>query len=127
MPLTITSRTEDQIGVLELSGTLKLGPTLHELRNKARELVEGKKVKGLIVEVSEITQTDSSGLGELTAVYSVASKKHCPMRLVGVSPELRKLLTFTRLDGVLPSSPDIASAKRDFKGDNSTASARSGA
>lgn len=115
MPLNIAQHVEDDIGVLEISGQLTLGPLLVELRNTARHLIEGNKLKGLILQVGSVTHTDSSGLGELTVVYSLATKKGCPLRLVGVRPELRKMLELTRLDGLLPSAADIAAAKNEFR------------
>lgn len=113
--LTVTQRIEDDIGILELSGTLTLGPSLVTLRNTARQLLESNKLKGVIVHVGAITQTDSSGLGELTVVYTLATKRGCALRLVNVKPELRKLLTLTRLDGLLTSSADLVSAKSEIK------------
>ena len=115
MPLTVAPRVEEDIAILELSGTLTTGPWLVEVRNKARQLMDGQKLKGLIVHVGAVTKTDTSGLGELTAVYSLASKQGCPIRLVCVRPDLRKVLELTRLDGILPSAIDIAAAKRDLK------------
>lgn len=115
MALTITSRVEDDVAILELAGTLTLGPSLVGLRNQARQLLEGHKVHGLIVQVGAVTQTDSSGLGELTVVYTLATKKRCPVRLVNVKPELRKLLELTHLDGLLTSAADIPSAKSEMK------------
>jgi anti-anti-sigma factor len=103
------------MGILELSGTLTTGPSLVELRNKARQLMDGNKLKGLIVHVGAVTKTDTSGLGELTAVYSLASKQGCPIRLVSVRSDLRKVLELTRLDGILPSAPDVAAAKKELK------------
>lgn len=115
MPLTVTQRVEDDIGILELSGTLTLGPSLVGLRNAARQLIAHHKLHGVIVQVEAVTQTDSSGLGELTVVYTLATKKSCPLRLVNVRPELRKLLELTRLDGLLTSAGDISSAKNEMK------------
>ncbi len=115
MALTIAERLEDDIGYLELSGQLTLGPALAELRSKARKLIEGNKLKGLIVQVGAVTQTDSSGLGELTIIYTLATKKSCPLRLVNVQPDLRKILELTHLDGLLPSAEDVATARSEMK------------
>ncbi len=115
MLLTVTKRVEDDIGSLELSGALTLGPSLVGLRNNARQLIEGHKLHGLIVQVGAVTQIDSSGLGELTVVYSFATKRGCPLRLVNVKPELRKMLELTRLDGLLPSAGDISAAKNEMR------------
>ena len=115
MPLTITSRLEDDFGILELSGNLALGPSLVGLRNNARQLLEAQKLNGLVVNVAGVTQTDSSGLGELTVVYTWARKRNCQIRLVNVRPELRRMLELTRLDGILPSAPDLSAAKNEMR------------
>jgi anti-anti-sigma factor len=114
-PLTVTQRVEDNIGILELSGALTLGPSLIGLRNSARQLIKANNLAGLIVHTGAVTHTDSSGLGELTVVYSLATMNHCPLRLVSVKPDLKKILEMTRLDGILPKSDDIASAKSELK------------
>jgi anti-anti-sigma regulatory factor len=58
---------------------------------------------------------DSAGLGELTVVYTFASKQKCPIRLVGVNPSLHKILEMTRLDELLRAAVDVASAKKQLK------------
>jgi anti-anti-sigma factor len=126
MQLTISQRLEDDIGVLEISGPLTLGPSLAELRTNARQLIESNNLKGLVLHVGSVTRTDSSGLGELTVVYTLSSKKRCPVRLVGVRPELRKMLELTRLDGLLPVAPDIAAAKAEFRRGNSRSASSQG-
>ena len=106
---------EDDVAVLELSGELKLGPSLFSLEKEARQSLNGNKVKGLILDVGSITRADSSGLGQLTIVSTVASRKNCPIRLINVKPQLKSLLELTHLDRILPSSPDLASALAELK------------
>lgn len=114
MALNVTSRTEESFAVLELSGTLTLGPTLSSLRDAAREALGNSRISGLILHVGGISIVDSSGLGELTVVYTLASKRHCPLRLVAVSPSLRRMLEMTRIDELLPSSVSLATAKGEI-------------
>ncbi|MBV9294809.1 MAG: STAS domain-containing protein [Acidobacteriaceae bacterium] len=116
MPLTITSRIEDNLAILELAGSLTLGPSLKALRENARELLKSANVSGIILRVAQVTNTDSSGLGELTVVYTFASRRGCPIRLVEVTPRLRQMLELTRLDGLLPSAIDLVTAKKELKG-----------
>ncbi len=115
VPLTVKSRVEDGFAILELSGQLTLGPELPVLRDDARKVLGAGKLSGLILQVSEITQTDSAGLGELTVVYTLASRHGCPVRLVQASPRLLKMLEMTRLDGLLPSTADIGAAKTEMQ------------
>ena len=111
-PLTISVRVEDSFAILDLSGGLTLSPSLSTLREVARNALQRNKIDGIILCVSQITATDSAGIGELTIVYTISMKRSCPIVLVGVSPSLGKMLELTRLDGILPSAGDIASAKR---------------
>lgn len=112
MPISFISKMEEGFGILELAGTLTLGPSLRDLRENVRKVLGDTKLSGLIVNVAEITAVDSAGLGELTVLYTLASKRSCPVRLVGVSPALRKMLELTRLDAVLPAAEDIPTAKK---------------
>jgi anti-anti-sigma factor len=114
MALTIATHMEDSLAVLELSGSLTLGPSLVSLRNAAREVLSKPGLGGIILDVQRITSVDSSGLGELTIVYSSASRYNVPLRLVGVSPNLQKMLQMTHLDGVLQSADVLATAKRQL-------------
>lgn len=115
MPLTISTRMEDNFAIIELAGSLTLGPSLKGLRESARKLLSTTKVSGIILRFGEVTSTDSSGLGELTVVYTFASKQGCPIRLVEVSPTLRQMLKVTHLDGLLPSAADLVTAKKELK------------
>jgi anti-anti-sigma factor len=114
MALSVTSRVEDGFGVLDIVGALTLGPALNSLRDGARQLLSSPKLCGVILRVAEVTATDSSGLGELTVIYTLATRRGCPIRLVGVTPSLHKMLELTRLDVLLPTAADIASAKAEM-------------
>lgn len=115
MPLSVKSHVEDGFAIFELSGSLTLTPSLSALRDHARQVLAGTRISGIILRVSEVTQTDSSGLGELTAVYTIAAKRGCPIRLVEATPSLQKMLELTRLDGLLPCASDVMAAKMEMK------------
>jgi anti-sigma B factor antagonist len=115
MPLEIGTRTDGEFAVLELKGSLTLAPPLHTVRDSARELLRKSKYAGVIVDVGKVTAVDSSGLGELTVVYTFASRHGCGLALAGSSATLRNMLEITRLDGILPSAQDIEGAKKMIK------------
>jgi anti-anti-sigma factor len=107
-----TGQSEDGFAILELVGSLTLSPSLTALRDTARQLLDSAKLTGIILVVGGVTLTDSAGLGELTVAYTFASRRRCPIVLVKVPPSLRKMLHMTRLEGLLPSAGDVASAKK---------------
>lgn len=112
MPLTIEKRVEQNVTVLLLSGPMKLGPSLNALNQAARQTLESESNLGLILDVSGVTTVDSAGLGELTLVYTLASRRNCPVLLANVTSTLRHSLEITHLDGLLPSFDDVNAAKR---------------
>ena len=115
MALTVSSRVEDGFAILELTGTLTLGPTLSGLRETVRGMFADAKFTGLILHVGGVTVTDSCGMGELTIIYTLATTRHCPLRLVEVGPNLRRMLAMTRLEELLPSCPTIVIAKSEMR------------
>lgn len=111
MPLEIEARAEGEFAVLELRGPLTLSPPLRSVRERARELLRKSKYNLMIVDVGSVTAVDSSGLGELTVVYTFAARHGCGMVLAGAPPGLRGMLEVTRLDGIFPSAEDVEAAK----------------
>jgi anti-anti-sigma factor len=112
MPLTVTPRVENDIAILDLEGTLTLGPTLHAVRDAARDLLNQHRLTGVIVQVNRVSSADSAGLGELTVVYTFAAKKGARVAIAGASTTLKTMLEVTHLDGLLPVADDLAGAKK---------------
>ena len=114
MSLSVGSRVENNIVILDLEGSLTLGPSLHNLRETARQMVNQVHPFGLILRMGNLAAVDSAGLGELTVVYTLASKQSCRLALVEVGQSLRTMLEVTHLDGLLTVAQDIASARKLF-------------
>lgn len=111
MALSVRSRVENDIAILELEGTLTLGPALHAVRDTARDVLAKKRISGIVINLAGVTLADSAGLGELTVVYTLAGKSGAGVAISGASAMLRNMLEITRLDGLLPVANDLASAK----------------
>jgi len=112
MPLSIEKRVEQNVTVLLLSGPLTLGPSLYALNQAARKTLESPSTQALILDVAGVTTVDSAGLGELTLVYTLATRRNCRVVLASVTPTLRHSLDVTHLDGLLPSCTDVTAAKK---------------
>jgi anti-anti-sigma factor len=114
MALNVTQRVDEGFGILQLAGSLTLGPSLGTLRDAARQVLANGKLSGLILQVTDVTSVDSAGLGELTIVYGFANRQRLGIRLVGSTPALLKMLEMTRLEELLPPAKDVPSAKREL-------------
>jgi anti-anti-sigma factor len=67
-------------------------------------------VRDLIVELSEVTFLDSSGLSALVKVWHAASEQGGTIRLTGASRNARKVLSITGLDQILPMDDSVRTA-----------------
>ncbi len=66
----------------------------------------------VILDLSQVTFLDSSGLGAVVAVMKFLGPER-PLRLAGVTPNVAKVLRLTRMDSVftlLPQAPARAAA-----------------
>src|SRR3954454_19663764 len=104
MSLAVNSRVENEIGILELEGSLTLGPTLHRLREAVRQILAERRPRGIVLEASKLVTADSAGLGELTVVYTLTSRQGCRVALCGAAQNLLTMLEVTHLDELLPSA-----------------------
>jgi anti-anti-sigma factor len=110
MPLTIRSRVENEIAILDLEGALTLGPGLQALREAARKQLTEHRLRGMVLNAADLTVADSAGLGELTIIYTLASRQQCPLVIAGARPNLMTTLEITHLDGLLPTLSDVPAA-----------------
>jgi anti-anti-sigma factor len=115
MKLSVTPKMEEQFGILHLAGSLTLSPSLSSLRDATRQILSSGNLAGLILGMSGVTTVDSAGLGELTIVYTFATRRNCGIRLVGVSAGLHKMLEMTRLDELLVTAADLTTAKDQLR------------
>ena len=54
----------------------------------------------LVIDCSDLTFVDSSGLGSLVAVLRTFNKQSATIRLAGILPEVRSIFELTRLNKV---------------------------
>jgi len=62
----------------------------------------------IIVDLSNVTHVDSSGLGALLRVWTEAQNKGCDLELANLNPRVEKLVEITRLDTVFKRARVVA-------------------
>ena len=62
----------------------------------------------IIVDLSNVTHVDSSGLGALLHAWSTAQNKGCELELANLNPRVEKLVEITRLDTVFKRARVVA-------------------
>ena len=95
-------RHSGSVCVLDLQGSLSIGPGLSTLSNQAKALLASGSPSALVLNLESISSVDSAGLGELMNVYSVTAKQSCKLVVASPAPQVRNLLQFTQVDRLIP-------------------------
>jgi len=62
------------------------------------------ETKTIVLDLSNVTYMDSSGLGALVGIWVSARKDGCELKLVSISQRVKELLHLTSLDKVFATS-----------------------
>lgn len=85
-----------------------------QLKSYIRELVEKNRYK-LVINLSQTTFMDSSGLGALVSKISVTRANKGDVRLANAQEYILNLLELTHLDQVMKTYLTVNDAVRSFK------------
>jgi anti-anti-sigma factor len=91
-----TVRTPQET-VVRCSGRIT-STTSGTLQTAVRALIP--EAKPIVLDLTDVSYMDSSGLGALVSVYLSAKRQHCPLRLLNVGPRLQQLFRLTNLASV---------------------------
>lgn len=100
---------QDPLSV-RLAGRLTLGPQLVSFGRRIAETLAKSSALGMLLDVAEVEEIDSAGLGELVILYTTASQHGCRLCLVRPTPRIVQLLETTKLAGILPCFDDRSTA-----------------
>jgi anti-sigma B factor antagonist len=111
MALRITTREVDGVTVVLLDGQIVLGEETNALREKVKFLLAEGRSK-LVLDLANVTNIDSAGLGALVSVHSTASQRGVSLRLCNLGARFKELLQVTRLITVFDVSDNETEAVR---------------
>jgi anti-sigma B factor antagonist len=111
--LSIGTRQNGSVTILDLSGKIMLGDTSADLRNNVRGLVE-KGDKNIVLNLADVSSIDSSGLGELVASYVAVQRIDGEMKLLNLHQRIRDLMVMTKLLTVFDDFEDETEAVNSF-------------
>ncbi len=96
MNLTINARETQGVTILELTGRLTLGEECNSLRQRVSDLLGANK-KRILLNLADVTHTDSSGIGILVESVILTVKAGGEFKLMNLSRVLRNTLAVHRL------------------------------
>jgi anti-sigma B factor antagonist len=110
----VKTRQIDGVTVVDVSGRITLGEGSSAVRDVLRDLIS-KGEKKLLLNLSEVSYIDSSGIGELVSAYTTISNNGGTLKLIGLTKRVKDLLQITKLYTVFDVHEDEAHAIRSFQ------------
>jgi anti-sigma B factor antagonist len=108
-----STRQVGDVTVLDVSGRITLGEGNVILREIVRDLAD-KENKRIVLNLSEVSYIDSSGVGELVKTHTTIRNKGGELKLANLNKRVHDLLEMTRLSTVFDIHKDEASAIASF-------------
>ena len=112
MELYIETRTKDKAHIIEVKGEVDLysSPMMREYIFKA---LKQQRPQTLIVDLSRVSYTDSSGIATLVEGLQLAQEYDSRFKLVGLSPTVLEVFQLVRLERVFDIYPTEEEALND--------------
>jgi anti-sigma B factor antagonist len=109
----INTRQVGDVTVVDVSGRITLGEGSSALRDVLRDLT-AKGNKKILLNLSDVSYIDSSGIGELVSGFTSVSNQGGTLKLLGLTKRVKDLLQITKLYTVFDVHEEEAHAIRSF-------------
>jgi anti-sigma B factor antagonist len=111
--LKITDRAVDGVAVVALEGRIVLGEESNALLEKVKSLLAAGQKK-IVLNMSNVTYIDSSGLGTMVASHTSARAQGASLKICNLGSKFQEILQVTKLVTVFEVYPSEAAAIASF-------------
>ena len=102
------------ITVIRFTGSAQLTVMSSELRELVRLIGERSDTK-VLIDLQKVSRIDSTGLGMLMQCYTHAIHNSGVLKLFQPTPPVKRVLSLTKIDAVVPTFEDETAALNSFK------------
>lgn len=113
MSVKLNTRQVGEVTVIDVSGRVTLGEGTSLIHEALRDLT-AKGNKKILLNLSEVSYMDSTGVGELVAGFTSAADAGGTVKLLGLTKHVKDVLLISRLYTVFEVHDDEANAVRSF-------------
>ena len=113
MSVKLNTRQVGDVTVIDISGRITLGEGSSAIREAMRDLT-AKGNKKILLNLSDVSYIDSTGIGELVAGFTNAADAGGTVKLLGVTKHVKDVLLVSRLYTVFEPHDDEARAVQSF-------------
>lgn len=111
--LSLDQRQAEDVVVLEVAGRLVAGPESQLIRKEVEGLLEAGNAK-ILLNLARLRQMDSTGIGALVAVKTLADQRHAQLKLCCAAAMVARLLDQLHLTKILEAHNQEAPALGSF-------------
>ena len=102
--LTIETRKDPEETIVRCKGRI-VSTTTRELQATIRALIPG--TKRVVLDLTNVSYMDSSGLGALVSIYLTAKRQECELKLINLNQRLKELFRLTKLAAIFEGHDDM--------------------
>ena len=113
MSLQIETRMVGAVSIIACAGPIQIGETANRFRDTLRDTLRSG-AKRILLDLGGVKYVDSTGIGELVALFTHASEVDAHVRLANVPQKVRDVLEVTRLITVFAVYDTIEDALQGF-------------
>ena len=114
MGLQISARKSEKVTILDVRGRIVYGDNNDSFGSELRTLAESTPCD-VLVNLSEVTQIDSSGIGTLVRSFVTLKRDGGNLKILNPTGHIRGVLAVTGLVNCLPTYTDEAKALASFR------------
>jgi anti-sigma B factor antagonist len=110
LTLQVTRREHSPaVTVLELAGSIHLGPDCHRLQEEFENLAPGSE-KRFVLDLSGVSHVDSAAIGSIVRCFSLVKRSGGTLCIAGAKGMVESSLKLTQIDKVIKLYPTAAAA-----------------
>ena len=113
MSLQLTTRKQDSVTIIDLSGRITLGESTGMLRETVRKTLDAGD-KNIVLNMGDVSYVDSAGLGELVGAYTSVNHAGGRMKLLNLQKKMTDLMQVTKLHTVFEVFENEADCVKSF-------------
>jgi anti-sigma B factor antagonist len=110
--LQTSTHTIDDVIIVDCRGRIVLGDETANLRHLVKDLMN--ESPRIVVNLAEVTQIDSNGIGTLFGLYISAEKAGAKMKLAGLGGHAKSVSEITKLAMACETFPTVEEAIASF-------------
>jgi anti-sigma B factor antagonist len=112
MDFAVSARQSGTATIIDVSGPVMYGEAM-ALDEMLRGLIKVGQ-KNILLNLGDVTQLDSSGIGVLVRSYLSVKKSGGALKVMHLSKQVQRILEVTRLSELLEDYPDEDAALKSF-------------